>query len=514
MITKLLPHITNAIAETLTFADLVNCVRVNHEWNEAFARILYEDVVTFRSKQARPDGDWDGCEYFVDANTRLIFARYCLLVRGLTCEPRQLANILLETLTLDSLIEINYILDENATVESNSTSLDTLTKLITCSPRLQAVSIENIAFKSEKLMQRLLAFVNVLDQYPAITCVYFDGLYHPRTATLGSAIWKRLWARVPLDSDQHIKTLVMLRPELLTRSNRGPSRGWAWTPRERPMKIKVPETDLWCDRNYTPVGGVSTFGGSGGGGRWEDELWSVPHPQMNMIAVVQAGHSVHVEHSDHYFTFGEASMLEVLDRCHQHAQEFMIGGVELRDFWAAFPSFPKLTAVDINYVCHWMDYDNCVATEQTQLASYRLIGHRAYSPGLLVRLANHFDTLMELDMDVKMFAMKEVCNILANTPRSQSIRIPVVMIDGFEPEELPEWASRVLEKISLGLYFANHRHDLNRASSRLRYDHELSLLMELSLETTRDIAPLFMARINEQGTLRELELSFNHRRRL
>lgn len=207
-------------------------------------------------------------------------------------------------------------------------------------------------------------------------------------------------------------------------------------------------------------------------------------------------------------------MLEVLDRCHQHAQEFMIGGIELRDFWAAFPSFPKLTAVDLNYVHHWMDYDNCVATEKTQLASYRLMGHRAYSPGLLVRLANHFDTLVELDMDVKKFAMKEVCNILANTPRLQSIRIPVVMIDGFEPEELPEWASRVLEKISLGLYFANHRHDLNRASSRLRYDHELSLLMELSLETTRDIAPLFMARINEQGTLRELELSFNHRRRL
>ncbi|KAF9302917.1 hypothetical protein BGZ74_004638 [Mortierella antarctica] len=135
---QLLPHIADAIAETLTFAELVRCVRVNHEWHHAFTKHLYEDVVTFHSKQVRHGGSWDGCEYFIDTSSCLSFARYSHLVRGITCEPRQLANILLETPTLDSLIEINYILDANATSRGDST--------IAHSPCLQAVSIENIAF--------------------------------------------------------------------------------------------------------------------------------------------------------------------------------------------------------------------------------------------------------------------------------------------------------------------------------------------------------------------------------
>ncbi|KAF9302916.1 hypothetical protein BGZ74_004637 [Mortierella antarctica] len=157
-----------------------------------------------------------------------------------------------------------------------------------------------------------------------------------------------------------------------------------------------------------------------------------------------------------------------------------------------------------------MDYDNCVAKENTRLASYRLVGYRAYSPGLRVRLANHFGTLVELDMDVKMFTMKDICNILASTPHLRSIRIPVVEIDELKPEEPPEWASRAIEKMSLELYLEGHRPDLDRASRRMRYDHEDDPeLMEESLEGASSIAPLFMARINEQMSLFELELSFN-----
>ncbi|KAG0025873.1 hypothetical protein BGZ81_006792 [Podila clonocystis] len=514
---QLLPHISDAIAETLTFADLINCVRVNHEWHKTFSKFLYEDVITFRSKQTRPGGNWDGREYFISPISCLSFARYSHHIRGLTCQSRQLANILLKTPTFDNLIEINFILDENTPSGNCDTIFNPLTELITRSPHLQAVSVENIAFSCEELLQRLLAFVDILDQYPAITCVYFDGS-HSSTSETQNAIWKRLWARVPLDSDQHIKTLVMLRPELLTRSNRGPSRGQTWTPRERPMQIQVPETDLWCDRDYAPVGGVSTLGGRGsGGGRWEDEVWSAPRPQTNVIAIVQASHSLHIEHSDGFYTLGQAAILDVLDRCRQHAQGFMIGKMKWRSFWGAFPSFPNLTAVDINYVRHWMDYDNFVATTQTRLASYRLVGYRAYSPRLRLRLANHFDTLVELDMDVRTFTLKDVCNILASTPRLQSIRIPVVAINGSELEELPEWASHSLEKLNFGLYLEGHRSDLDRSSHRLRYYHEGDDdpdLMEESLEAARVIATPFMARINEQRTLRELELSFNHRRRL
>lgn len=162
-----------------TFEDLVNCIRVNHEWKVAFTRTLYEDVITFRSEHARPDGDWDRCEYFIDTNTCIDFARHAHHIRGLTCQHNQLANILLETFKFDSLTEISLILNEGLLSTADETSLDTLSELIARCSCLQAVSIENVDYRSKDLLYRLLNLVGVLEQYPAITCVYFGGPNDP-----------------------------------------------------------------------------------------------------------------------------------------------------------------------------------------------------------------------------------------------------------------------------------------------------------------------------------------------
>lgn len=109
---------------------------MNHEWKDAFTWILYEDVITFCSKQAWPDGDWDGCKYFIDTNSCIDFARHACHIRGLTCQHNQLANILLEMLKFESLIEINLVLAEGVISTADETSLDTLSELIAHCPCL------------------------------------------------------------------------------------------------------------------------------------------------------------------------------------------------------------------------------------------------------------------------------------------------------------------------------------------------------------------------------------------
>lgn len=71
--------------------------------------------------------------------------------------------------------------------------------------------------------------------------------------------------------------------------------------------------------------------------RLEDEVWSTPRLPKFVIAVIQAGHTMHIEHSDGYYPNGQASMLDVLDRCRQHAQGFMIGMMDRRDFLGGVP---------------------------------------------------------------------------------------------------------------------------------------------------------------------------------
>ncbi|KAF9302918.1 hypothetical protein BGZ74_004639 [Mortierella antarctica] len=495
---QLLPHIADAIAHTLTFADLINCVQVNHEWNDAFTRILYEDVITFRSKQARPNGDWDGCEYFVE---------------------HQLASILLETPTFDNLIEVNLIQDDGP-FSADDTSIDSLTGLLARSPLLQAVSIENVDFRSMEQIQRLLDFVKVLETYPAVTCVCFDGDYiirrsgdiTGRSGDMVSQIWKRLMARVSASVTQRVRTLSMQRPELLSRSNRGPNNRGSRTSRERPLQIRVPETNLWREIHYTPVAGLSNV--RYGGGRWEDEVWTKLRTIKNVIAVIHRTEELHLACDESYLS--DEPVFEMMHGYRLQCREFMLGpwNIFTRQFWARFPGvLPNLEKYDLNYMGQCMHGKGLAIPGSSQhLASYRFVrptSHRHLKLGL----TKHWSTLVEVDLDVMDFYVKKFWKLLANSPKLQSVRIPVLLIDGFEPTELPEWATGRLDKLSIGLCLEGHERDLERGTSIPQPESEPESANN-PVEAARRIGPLLMAQINRQSNLHELELSFNHRRRL
>ncbi|KAF9322285.1 hypothetical protein BG003_003296 [Podila horticola] len=511
-IIQLLPHIAEAIAETLTFADLVHCVRVNHEWYDAFTKFLYEDLITFRSKQTRPHGDWDGCEYFVDPSSRTSFARHAHHIRGLTCQQSQLSSVLLETRSFENLIEINLIMDDGPFSE-HDTGLDTLSELIARCPRLQAVSVENLDFPSADLLQRLADFTVMLKQYPLITCIHFSGpndhQQRQESGKVVTQILETLLAKVPKEAVRDIRTLVMRRPELLTRSNRGPSRGQVWSSREQPAKFHVPDTNLWREIEYTPVGGVSSTGRRGG--RWENEVWAKVPLVDGVIAVIHTAHELHLEFD--YYYIGERRCLEILSQYGQHCHKFMVGIMHLyqRGFWYLFPNFPELASFDLNYIQNYIHPDR-VLQPTTRLSSYRLLrptSHRRFD----LALAQHYCTLVEVDLDVMDISMEQAWRLLASAPNLQSVRIPVVLIDGSEPEELPGWASRVLDKLSVGLCLEGHERDLERGTSAPQPKTKPEFA-DNSAKAAQWLRPLFMAQINAQNTLRELELGFNHRRRL
>lgn len=111
------------------------------------------------------------------------------------------------------------------------------------------------------------------------------------------------------------------------------------------------------------------------------------------------------------------------------------------------------------------------------------------------------------------FSMKQIWKLLEIAALLQSIKIPVVVIDGSEPEELPGWASQSLHKMSLGLCLQGHGRDLERGVSSPQPETERQFAEASSKSATR-LRPLLMAQINAQSGLRELELGFNHCRRL
>ncbi|KAG0081881.1 hypothetical protein BGZ92_000077 [Podila epicladia] len=517
-IIQLLPHIVDVIADALTFADLINCVRVNHEWNDAFTRILYEDVITFRSKQARPNGDWDGCEYFVDPNSRISFARHAHHIRGLTCQRNQLASILLATPTFDKLIEVNLIQDDGP-FSADDSSIDPLTSLLARSPLLQAVSIENVDLRSMEQTQSLLDFVKVLEKYPAITCVYFDGGDIDRAGDKGSRpgdivkkIWKGLMARVSASDTQKVRALALQRPELLSRSNRGPNKRGSWTSRERPLQIRVPETNLWREIHYTPVAGLSDV--RHGGGRWENEIWTKLRTIMTVIAVIHRTEEMYLAYDDFYMR--DELVFEIMNRHRLQCREFMLGACNIysRHFWIQFPGvLPNLEKYDLNYMGNCMNGKGLAIPGPSQhLASYRFVrptSHRHLKLGL----KKHWSTLVEVDLDVMDFYLKKFWKLLANSPKLQSVRIPVLLIDGFEPTELPEWATERLDKLNIGLCLEGHERDLKRGTAFPQPASKPELANN-SVEAAKWIGPLLMAQINRQSNLHELKMSFNHRRRL
>ncbi|KAG0335494.1 hypothetical protein BG000_007476 [Podila horticola] len=513
-----LPHILEAIIAPLRFNDLVNCVRVNHTWYNTITPLLWKDVITYRSQATDRYNVWTYQHFFLqaDAQSRQGFLRNAHHIRALTCRTPQLLTTL-NTTHFPNLVEINFVVDHSYD------AFPALIRLIARSPKLRAVSVESPrTCAADEDWERMHDLVDVLcKRCPEISCVYLDGIYPHARDIVG--LCTRLLGRIKQDTNQ-IKKLTLQRPDLLTRSRRGPSRGHAWMARESPLVVPVPDTEMWrIVENNT----------DGNNGRWENEQWTpMLKSGWNTIAVMETPEELQVVLPS---TFPLDAFTQFLDRF-PNCQDVSLGESQEPLCTALVGSLRRLPMVHkINRpVRYFREPDEIPGSVNCEFTSVRLHAleyttafHLSDTP-LWMRLSS----LVDLDLDFVHVTITELLHVLASTTHLQSIRVPSVKIMGTEQGLVPgtAWASRSLRQVSLGLYLDGHDDELLRGHNSDWSDipveywgdippqgwidtsaDESDNVQDRTSEIATALAPAFMAQLDSQAELRELELSFNNR---
>ena len=489
-----LPHVARLIADSLSFKDLINCVLANHTWHRAFTCFLYEDVITFRSKFVEGDIKQPNCSYFSNAASQLGLIKHGRHICALTCRYDQLLTIL-DTATCVNLIEVNLVMDP--LLPNDSAILAKLTELMVQNTNLQAVSIENINFCSVNLLQKLSEFVDGLDRFPGITCVYLDGYLqstHNHTEVLRGmdTITTKLLARVKQENHQ-IKSLSLQRPDLLARSKRGPSLGNAWMARETPI-----------------LGAESRDLAQTSGGRWESErrLQGSNDPRPT-IAVVETKSELRLVVPEEMYRTLAADFLQRFPNCTAVA----LPGPKRDQTLQYVSQRSRLTLVDVQQIHDPLDLSS-ILVPGNGLSSLRVgsphCGSVMFSQPIQPTTTG---SLVSLVLDTSGISMNNLFSILTSATMLREIQVQVVYVDGTEPSESPLWASANLRKVVLGLYLTGHRPDRHQDMNddRTHWTNEPAGSAEQSTRAAARFGSSFLDQLNAQHALKELELSFNHR---
>ncbi|KAG0029859.1 hypothetical protein BGZ81_003349 [Podila clonocystis] len=519
-----LPHILEAIVAPLRFNDLVNCVRVNRTWYNTITPLLWEDVITYRSQATDRCIVWTYQQYFFrDEQSCEDFRKNAHHIRALTCRTQQLLTTL-NTTYFPNLVEINLVTDLSCD------AFPALIRLIARSPKLRAVSVENPGtYATEKDWEHAHDLVDVLCKFPEISCVYLDGIYSQARDIEG--LCTKLLGRIKKNTNQ-IKKLTVQRPDLLARSRRGPSRGRAWTSRESPLVVPVPSTDMWR---------IIEDNTEGNNGRWENEQWMpMLKSGWNTIAIMEREDELQVVLPS---TFPEDAYIRFLDQF-SDCQDVSLGDVQepLQSALAAFLwRLPKMHKVDLP-ARYFRPLNEILGNDNFELTSVRLHTLKYTTAFTLsdMPLWTRLSGLVDLDLDFVHVTITELLQVLASTTQLQTIRVPSVKITGKEKGHVPgmTWASSSLRQVSLGLYLNGHDEELLRGygqdwgsisssdwaniptsdwsnSSAQDWDdilaNEDDKVQACTTKIATALAPVFMAHLDAQAELRELELSFNNR---
>lgn len=211
--------------ESLSFIDLFTCILVSHTWHDTFIPILWRDVVTFRTIQRAKNYEHSiYIQYFLSPITLRALCKHSHNIRAITCRDPDMLQVLSRTCT--NLIEVNFILARHSQITQG---LYHLGWLVVCNSNLRAISIENMLIDTQEKRDQLKAFVQFLDDYPNITCLYFG-------------------PGIPMMRDVLVKRLTLIRTHnkfsirfkgYIPKSCRGPSlmsgRQYQWPARGQPL---------------------------------------------------------------------------------------------------------------------------------------------------------------------------------------------------------------------------------------------------------------------------------------
>ncbi|KAG0025009.1 hypothetical protein BGZ82_010272, partial [Podila clonocystis] len=354
---------------------------------------------------------------------------------------------------------------------TDTAGLARLVELMARNISLQAVSIENVNFCSLKLLQKLTEFVDGLASFQELRVVSWDGYIQSRLNYAEvlrgmDKITTKLLARIKQYNHQ-IKKVSLQRPDLLTRSMRGPSLGKAWAVKESP----VPGAEARAV--------ALTYGG-----RWENERRLRGSNGPRPIIVVVG-------------TDGKLRLAVTKEMYHTFATNFML-------------TYPNCTAIAI-----YQPLDmSAILVPGNHLSSLHL--ESPHNDSILFSQPIQPTTtasLVSLVLNTSGIFMKNLFSILVTAIMLQEIQVQVVHIDGSEPSQSPPWASVDLRKVVLGLYLTGYRPDrhLDINDDHPHWTDEPVGTAERSTEAAKRFGSSFLDQLNSQHELKELDLSFNHR---
>ncbi|KAF9208418.1 hypothetical protein BGZ59_010660 [Podila verticillata] len=480
-----LPHILEVIADTLRFNDLVNCVLVNHIWYNAIVRLLWEDVITYRSISTDKYNVWDYQHYFLRDQSRQGLFRNSRHIRALTCRTPRILSILSNTKCVN-LVEINFVMDRSGD------GFPELTRLISRNPNLRAVSVENAgSLGSEEQSQRVGAFVNVLCQFPHISCVYLDGMsdYPSNTERLPS-------------TDQKAHSPVAIRYHA--------SKAWAKS-----------GACMDCERKSSGVANdwrVLEDKSAGNNGRWENEQWTPIQCYEDTVAVMETESELQIILPCSLPHAAYVALLRRFTGCHElsfTSDGFHFNEQLKRAVIAVLSQNANLRKIE----CEWEVFQSdpgAIPVVRNELTSLRLWATGSTNDVYLSRITPsiHLSILVDLNLGLHRITMDEFVSIMSSTPNLQTISIPSVCITGAEQKQPMIWASSSLWQVSLGLYLDGHSPDLHACYGgrwvQIAKD-ERDGVRSRTMDVATALASSFNEQINSQSELRELELYFNNR---
>lgn len=447
-----LPHVTEAIAESLSFDDLLNCIPVSRAWYDAFIPLLWTDVITFRKSNFDIHQGKSTPEYLQ------ALIKHAHHIRAITCQLETLPTLL--ECQLVNLIEVNYVVDfkdfpRKPVAPGKSTQgLDDLSSLIAhCCPRLRAVSIENFSLVYDSEVRDLRSFVHFLDCFPAITCLFISctpKIPYPKWLVL-SDIFEQRMARV---QSSKITSLAARYSTELTRSKRGlpviPGSGQpsGWPGRESPCK------EYWTECNAPRIlPNVSR-------GRWEHDTWMYPMGSW-VVAVLENDSALEVCLPTNQY--GQPKVL--LDR--YPALTRLRGGSHVGILDATLPKLP----VTLPYLreLEWLDIADCsrdfqhfLANQTVEMSSLELRGFLGEDYELILQpliLSDHNQgkahflrhALVAITVEYEVLPLAHLLELLTLCPNLQTLSVKCVSFNGTEQGVDQAWICSRLRQLDVFL---------------------------------------------------------------
>lgn len=495
-----IPHIANAIADYLSFDDLLNCILVDHAWHKALLPILWQNVESFRCT-ACPQLHRTGMNRtyrhcFLAPLSHNALLKYSQHIRVLTCRGYGILSDLLES-GCSNLLHINYLVqmddrfgpfayapdlfsfadgDEQEPLTDSSPpdmGLTTLTKLIALNPHLRAVSIEIPVVETEGDFRELTDFVASLDQFPSVTCFYIEVSFKDWNRRL-SPLREILRLRLSALGRQKVKHLTFKRGHRMLRIDRG-----------QPDGVPMGRYGPWRGRrarNMEP----------------QETLYSI-----NYALAVHESQGTTVVRLP--CDLAEADMSLLLARyCQVRCldKEKLDSGEQL--CLLSLPEWRNLHQFSLDMTqfesSNSFSPVNGSPTEEEQKAHFpSMLPPNLIHPTPCLRHA-----LVEVyfhDGRSDQGTMTYLLDLLTSCPNLQALRANHISINGLEPNPCPPWSVHQLRSLSLGLYI--------EGQSTAETSPEEAVAMATA--SANRIALAFMDQLGRQTDLRELQLQFNNR---